>query len=95
MFGMHVFRFLFILFSFSVRADSFIFSTSEIAEIVRSVKIRSGNGCVFYVELWDQRLRGEFRKSKKIEPITELFSELAFLHLMVVVTCSHRSVRVL
>jgi hypothetical protein len=81
MIGTYVIRYFLLLFLFCDSADNFIFSAADRAEIVKSVKIQSGTGCVFCVELWDQRLRGEFRKSKKSEPTSNVFSEMAIEHL--------------
>jgi hypothetical protein len=66
MIGTYVIGYFLRLFLFCDSAENLIFSAADRAEIVRSVKIQSGTGCVFYVELWDQRLRGEFRKVRKV-----------------------------
>jgi hypothetical protein len=81
MIGTYIFRYHLLLFLLCDSSDSFIFSAADRAEIVKSVKVQSGTGCVFYIEFWDQNERGEFRKSKKREPNPELFSETAVEHI--------------
>jgi hypothetical protein len=62
--GTYAIRYILLLFLFCDSADNFVFSAADRAEIVKSVKIQSETGCIFYAELWGQRLRGEFGKSK-------------------------------
>jgi hypothetical protein len=85
MIGMYVFHYLFLLLTFYDSADNFILSPTDRAEIVKSVRMQTGTGCAFYVELWDQRLRGESRESKKHGRIPEPQMSSGTLHCVALV----------